>query len=96
MPYSENKNWYIFNCVKKESINFIKEKDIAEFSRAEFEKELKTDQLRLEYIEHYESENKFYFEFVGDGDENFNFAKIVLYLVQNGKIKLFFLKDEYN
>ena len=37
-----------------------------------------------------------YFEFVGDDDENFNFAKIVLSLVQNGKVKLFFLKDKYN
>jgi hypothetical protein len=95
MPYSENKNWYIFNCVKKESINFIKEKDIAEFSRAEFEIELKTDQLRLEYVEHYDPENKFYFEFVGDDEENFDFAKIVFFMTQKGKIKFFFLRDQY-
>lgn len=95
-PYSENKNWYIYNCIKKESINFEKDKDIAEFSRTEFEKELNNDQLRLEYVEHYDAENKFYFEFVGDDNKNFNFANIVLYLVQNGKVKLFFLKDKYN
>lgn len=95
-PFSENKNWYIFNCIKKESINFEKDRDIAEFSRAEFEKELINEQLKHEYVDHYDAENKFYFEFVGDDEENFDFAKIVLYLVQNGKVKLFFLKDKYN
>jgi len=96
VAYSENINWYIFNCIKKESIDFKKNNDFAECSRAEFEKELCNDELRHEYIELYDSENKFYFEFVEDDDENFNFAKIVFFLIQNDKMKFFFLKDNYN
>ena len=96
VAYSDNINWYIFNCIKKQAIDFKKNKDFAECSRAEFENELCNDELRHEYVEHYDSDNKFYFEFVGDEDENFNFAKIVFSLTQNGKMKLFFLKDNYN
>jgi hypothetical protein len=96
VAYSDNINWYIFNFIKKEAIEFKNDKDIAECSRAEFENALSNDELRHEYVEHYDSGNKFYFEFVGDEDENFNFAKIVFSLTQNGEMKLFFLKDNYN
>jgi hypothetical protein len=96
VAYSDNINWYIFNFIKKEAIDFKKDKDFAECSRAEFENALSNDELRHEYVEHYNSDNKFYFEFVGDEDENFNFAKIIFFLTQNGKMKLFFLKDNYN
>ena len=95
VPYSENKNWYIFNCVKKEAADFEKDKDNAEITSSEFEKELSNDLLRHEYVELYDSENTFHFEFIDDEDENFKFAKIVFFLTQNGKIKLFFLKNEY-
>ena len=50
---------------------------------------------RMEYVEHYGDQNKFYFEFVEE-ETGFEFAKIILYLIENNKIKFFFLKDEYH
>jgi hypothetical protein len=64
-------------------------------SRADFEKELNTDELGMEYVEHYGDQNKFYFEFVEE-ETGFEFAKIILYLIENNKIKFFFLKDKYH
>ena len=94
-PFSENSNWYIFNYVNKIMIESILYNDMAELSRADFEKELNTDELGMEYVEHYGDQNKFYFEFVEE-ETGFEFAKIILYLIENNKIKFFFLKDKYH
>ncbi len=94
-PFSENSNWYIFNYVNKIMIESILYNDMAELSRADFEKELNTDELGMEYVEHYGDQNKFYFEFVEE-ETGFEFAKIILYLIENNKNKFFFLKDEYH
>lgn len=94
-PFSENSNWYIFNYTNKIMIESILYNDMAELSRADFEKELNTDELGMEYVEHYGDQNKFYFEFVEE-ETGFEFAKIILYLIENNKIKFFFLKDEYH
>ena len=94
-PFSENSNWYIFNYTNKIMIESILYNDMAELSRADFEKELNTDELGMEYVEHYGDQNKFYFEFVEE-ETGFEFAKIILYLIENNKIKFFFLKDKYH
>jgi disulfide oxidoreductase YuzD len=70
-------------------------KDLAELSRADFEKELSSEGLKMEYVEHYGDQNKFYFELIDD-IEDFEYVKIVLYLIENDKVKFFFLKDNYN
>jgi hypothetical protein len=94
-PYSENCDWYLFNMIVKSTTESETYKDVAELSRADFEKELSSDALKLEYVELYGDQNKFYFELIDD-TEDFEYVKIVLYLIENDKVKFFFLKDNYN
>jgi hypothetical protein len=94
-PYSENCDWYLFNMAVKSTIESETYKDLAELSRADFEKELSSEGLKMEYVEHYGDQNKFYFELIDD-IEDFEYVKIVLYLIENDKVKFFFLKDNYN
>ena len=94
-PYSTNHNWWLFNFIKKQNIDFEKDYDFAELNRQDFEKELNNDKLRFEYVEHYHPQNKFYFEFIKNND-GFTIAKIVFYMTTNDEVKLFFLKSEYH
>ncbi len=91
-PYSENCDWYLFNMIVKSTTESETYKDVEELSRADFEKELSSDALKLEYVELYGDQNKFYFELIDDS-EDFEYVKIVLYLIENDKVKFFFLKD---
>jgi hypothetical protein len=94
-PYSENCDWYLFNMIVKSTTESETYKDVAELSRADFEKELSSEVLKMEYVELYGDQNKFYFELIDD-TEDFEYVKIVLYLIENDKVKFFFLKDNYN
>lgn len=97
IPYSPNYNWWIFNTVQKMiTYNYFeRDSDVAELSREDFEKELNCDLLKMEYVEHYSHDNKFYFEFVKNED-NLPKAKIVFYMTTKEQVQLFFLKNEYH
>lgn len=97
IPYSPSYNWWIFNTVQKIiTYNYFeRDLDVAELSREDFEKALNNDKLKIEYVEHYDPENKFYFEFVKD-DDNLPEAKIVFYMTTKEQLQFFFLKNEYH
>ena len=95
-PYSANQNWHLFSLMIKSGTTKDLYRDVAELSRDEFEKELCSEELKFEYVEHYGENNRFYFEFVDENDDAFNVIKIVFYIVENNKIKLFFCKDNYH
>lgn len=94
-PFSANQNWWLYNFIKKQNIDFEKDFDLAELNRDDFEKELNTLNLQIEYVENYHTNNKFYFEFIKN-DDYFKSAKIVFYMTTKEELKLFFLKNDYH
>jgi hypothetical protein len=90
-PYSDLYNQLYFSCIQANVFYSSCQEDSEKITRTEFENGLINDDLKLAYLEEYDSNNEFFCEHIGDDSVKFDYFQTVYAMFSNKKLMMVYV-----
>jgi hypothetical protein len=90
-PYSDLYNCLYFSCIQS-NVNYNRiQEECEKITRTEFENGLINDDMKLAYLEEYNSNNEFFCENISEDSSEYEYYKKVYTMITNKKLMMFYV-----